>query len=53
MRLFDLHCDTLSRCLETGEPLERNSGQLDLERGKGFPWIQAFACFLDAEDRGD
>ena len=53
MRLFDLHCDTLSRCLETGEPLERNSGQLDLERGKRFPWIQAFACFLDAEDRGE
>lgn len=55
MRLFDLHCDTLERCLSTGEPLERNSGQLDLERGTagGYPWIQTFACFLDQNDHGE
>ena len=29
MRLpyFDAHCDTLSRCLHTGESLLKNSGQ--------------------------
>ena len=44
--LFDGHCDTLSRCLSTGEGLERNTGHLDLERTKGFGrWAQFFAVF--------
>lgn len=54
MDCFDLHCDTLNRCLETGEALEGNSGQLDLRRGirpDGI-WVQVFACWIDAGIRG-
>lgn len=52
--VFDLHCDTLSRCLETGEPLTENSGRLDLARGSRLGrWTQTFACFLSDQDRGE
>ena len=44
--LFDGHCDTLSRCLETGEDFASNSGHVDLERTVGFAgWAQIFAIF--------
>ena len=45
---FDGHCDTLSRCLQTGESLKRNSGQCDLDRlGKYRPCGQIFAMYHD------
>ncbi|MCI9316522.1 MAG: membrane dipeptidase [Oscillospiraceae bacterium] len=53
MRLpyFDAHCDTLSRCLHTGESLLKNSGQCDLERlGAYQPAGQIFAIFADSAD---
>ncbi len=53
MELFDGHCDTLSRCLRTGEGLERNGGHLDLERTARFtPYAQFFAIFGDREELG-
>ena len=45
---FDAHCDTLSRCARTGEPLRRNGGQLDLLRLRAFGRAaQVFAIFCD------
>ena len=53
MELFDAHCDTLSRCLETGEGLYRNHGHLDLVRtGRFHPYAQIFAVFGDREEVG-
>ncbi len=51
MDLFDGHCDTLSRCLETGEGLARNGGHLDLERAAVFGrYAQFFAIFGDRNE---
>ncbi len=48
---FDAHCDTLWRCWATGEPLRRNSGQLDLERGRALGrYAQFFAMYHDAKE---
>jgi len=47
MRVFDLHCDTLTRCMQNGEPLARASGHVSLERGGAFErWRQVFAVFV-------
>ena len=47
MRLFDLHCDTLTRCMKKGEPLARASGHISLERGGALErWGQVFAVFV-------
>ena len=32
MRCFDGHCDTLARCMTTGEGLRQNGGHVDLAR---------------------
>lgn len=46
---FDAHCDTISYCLESGEPLRVNGAQLDLRRGGHFSKrAQVFALFHDA-----
>lgn len=50
MRLpyLDGHCDTLSRCLVTGESLLKTCGQLDLTRLSAYePAGQMFAIFHD------
>ncbi len=52
MRVFDLHCDTLSACMEQGQSLLRNHLQLDLQRGRNFEkWIQTFAFFIPDDYR--
>lgn len=55
IRIFDLHCDTLSRCLDCGEGLYKNSGQLDGARicGEKVAWVQTFACFIESGCRGE
>lgn len=54
MRIFDLHSDTLRRCMDTGEALGENSGQLDLKRGNSLgEWVQTFACFLSSQEEGE
>lgn len=46
---FDAHCDTLSRCLATGESLRSAAGQCSLERLSGYsPFGQIFAVYQDA-----
>lgn len=47
MDLFDLHCDTVSECLQTGQSLTKNELAVDLQRGKIFQrWIQTFAFWI-------
>lgn len=48
MFLFDAHCDTLSRCLETGEGLRCNTGHIDLQRARQLGiYCQIFAIFAN------
>ncbi len=48
--VFDLHCDTASRMLETGSGLRKNQLHIDLERAKSLPgYVQCFACFTTTE----
>ncbi|MGI6265278.1 MAG: dipeptidase [Acutalibacteraceae bacterium] len=54
MRLFDLHCDTLTAAYDSGQSLWRNSLHLDGERGCAFvAWRQIFAVFTPDALRGD
>ncbi len=54
MRIFDLHCDTLCRCVGTGEKLLKNAGQLDLTRDiRTEGWVQTFACFVSNRQKGE
>lgn len=47
MDFFDLHCDTLTVCMDRGESLLKNRRDIDLERGKIFGrWNQVFAVFI-------
>ena len=53
MRLFDLHCDTLTMCYNKEESLCINTGHLDLKRGRRYdPWCQVFAVFVPDTVRG-
>ena len=53
MRLFDLHCDTLTACYKSGGSLCRNALHLDLKRGREYrPWCQVFAVFVPDTLRG-
>ncbi|MBR6789725.1 MAG: membrane dipeptidase [Oscillospiraceae bacterium] len=53
MNHFDLHCDTLGRCLRGRKSILRNDYDLSVERGLLFDkWIQVFAVFLDDDTRG-
>ena len=48
-RVFDGHCDTLARCLETGEGLRKNTGHVDLARCAALgQHAQIFAVFADS-----
>lgn len=49
MKLFDMHCDTLYECYETGKRLRENN--LAIDRGKTAPfghYAQVFALFCGA-----
>ena len=51
--LFDGHCDTLKRCLNTGEGFLSNTGHLDLERMACYaPYAQFFAVFSNSARPG-
>lgn len=51
---FDAHCDTLSRCVRTGESLLNASGQCNLERLSRYaPFGQVFAIFADSAKTPD
>lgn len=53
MRLFDLHCDTITECYKRGEHLKENTLQVDLKKGEAFSaWRQTFAVFIPDTMRG-
>ena len=49
LSVFDAHCDTISRCLDTGEHLSGSRGMVDLNRtGAAFDrYCQFFALYAD------
>lgn len=54
MNIFDLHCDTLNRCLDHLESLMENNGQLDIRRGiRNGGWVQVFACWISRQYQGE
>ena len=55
MRVFDLHCDTLARCLDSTEALYENTGHVDAKRivSSKAPWVQTFAAFIESDIRGE
>lgn len=54
MRLFDLHCDTLSVCEQMGCSLLDAPKHLNIARGlKSEAYFQVFAAFIPDELRGD
>lgn len=49
MRCLDGHCDTLARCMATGEGLRQNTGHVDLTRCAALgQHAQIFAIFADS-----
>lgn len=54
MQFFDLHCDTLYRCLNEGGDLLENNYNLALKRKNGFDkWVQCLAIWIPDEVRGE
>jgi len=48
MKLFDLHCDTISKCEEEKKKLKRNDLHVDLEKmKKADSFAQCFAIYID------
>ena len=53
MRLFDLHCDTITELEKKNENLAKNDGQISLDRaGYLTEYVQDFAIFIPDEYRG-
>ena len=54
MRLFDLHCDTLTEAMNRALSLHSNDLQLSFEKGAAYwPWIQTMAVFIPDNLRGE
>ena len=54
MRYFDLHCDTITRCLEEDLPLWGSGLHVDLEKVGVFShYVQCYAVWLPDELRGE
>ncbi len=52
MKIFDLHCDTLTECYKLGLGLCNPHTQLSLDRLSGSGWRQAMAIFIPDDMRG-
>jgi membrane dipeptidase len=54
MDYFDLHCDTITKCFDSGQKLAHNDLALSLERTHGYEkWAQFFAVWIDDTRRGE
>ena len=54
MKLFDLHCDTLTACCDRGLSLRENQLEISLQKGAYLEsWAQCFAVFIPDELRGE
>lgn len=50
-KIFDAHCDTISKMIQKGEKLSENSLNVDVERMNEYDtYIQIFAAFTDKKD---
>ena len=46
MKLFDLHCDTIYECCETGKHLRENDLHINYAAARRYqPYVQFFALF--------
>ncbi len=53
MRLFDLHCDTITECYLRGCDLKSNDLSISVDKGKYIKnWCQVFALWMQNEYRG-
>ena len=53
MRVFDLHCDTITECSNEGINLRKNNLHLDLERASALgDYTQVFAVWIPDDIRG-
>lgn len=53
MKYFDLHCDTLCRCVDENGRLEENPFDVDIKRLSKFDKsVQTFACFINDKYKG-
>lgn len=53
MKLFDLHCDTISECYNQNKSLYDGDLHVSLARGKKYsPWFQCFAIWMPDDLRG-
>lgn len=53
MRLFDLHCDTITELCKSNESLMHNSGHISLDRAEYLTeYVQDYAVFIPDEYRG-
>ena len=49
MKLFDLHCDTIYECCETGKHLRENDLHINYAAARRYqPYVQFFALFCGA-----
>ena len=54
MKYFDLHCDTLCKCLDKNASLEKNNFDIDIERLSAFEKAtQTFACYINDSFKGE
>ncbi len=54
MRVFDLHCDTVSTAMNKKSSLFENNLHIDLKRGlKNECWVQTFAFWIDDIYKGE
>lgn len=52
MKVFDLHCDTITELCASGENLVNNTHQLSLDRACFESYVQTFAIFMPDQYRG-
>lgn len=53
MRLFDLHCDTITELAKSKESIAKNNGHISLDRaGYLTEYVQDYAIFIPDEYRG-
>lgn len=54
MKYFDLHCDTLCKCVDKEASLDKNNFHIDINRLSCFDKAtQVFACFIDDKYSGE
>ncbi|MBC3515811.1 dipeptidase [Neobittarella massiliensis] len=53
MKVFDLHCDTATKCYDERAPFVQNGFEISLEQASLFEqWVQCFAIFIPDGLRG-